>query len=180
MIAWLVILVVLAAAFGPILWFMPSRRERRLTLLRESARKQGLIVEMRRVRLASPEPEDRVSAGGEARDGKRECALYTLVSGADTGPDWRVLRNKSGQAHAQDLAVAGWNWEIRADLSADCLVRMSEVFDALPDDTLAVELVQGRAGCYWLERVEIEQAESVVALLKTHLEQLVQVAVKCD
>ena len=51
---WLLIILVLVVAFGPVLWLVPSKRDKRLAALRSRARSAGLIVEMRRNRIPPP------------------------------------------------------------------------------------------------------------------------------
>ena len=55
---WLLIILVLVVAFGPVLWLVPSKRDKRLSALRSRARSEGLIVEMRRIPKPNPAPED--------------------------------------------------------------------------------------------------------------------------
>ena len=59
---WLLIILVLVVAFGPVLWLVPSKRDKRLSALRSRARAEGLIVEMRRIPKPDPAPRATRSA----------------------------------------------------------------------------------------------------------------------
>ena len=76
---WIVIALVLLMAFGPVLWLVPSKRDRRLARLRTEARQEGLSVEIRQIPKTNPSAAERVSAGGEIRDPVRTCAAYVLT-----------------------------------------------------------------------------------------------------
>jgi hypothetical protein len=72
-LTWLIIAVALFAAFGPLLWMMPSRSDRRL-LEDARARVRGIHVEMTQLEDLAAEPHARVSAGGVKLEPKVMCA----------------------------------------------------------------------------------------------------------
>ena len=153
---WLIIGVVLLVAFGPVMWLLPSKRDRRLAALRERARREGLIVELRRLPKLDPTPEERVSAGGKVRDPVVECMAYslTLPRRLRMLEGWRILRH----AGAVDDKVprAGWVVDPGMFAARPHVARVAQwlepLLGELPDDVIGVELTAGSAGVYWLEK----------------------------
>ena len=138
-----IIVGVLIVAFGPILYVLPSRRDRRLAALRSEARQLGLAVELKPVRNPEPAAEDRVTAGGQLRTPMRACARYALALEPmpEPAPPWRLLRAAGGWIADEGTAPpAGW------------LGQLQPLIDALPDDVVAVDFSGRDLGCYWLER----------------------------
>ena len=76
LMTWLVIVVVLAAAFAPVAYMMPSKRERALADLRMVARREGLEVDVTYLPKLDAEPHERVSASGKAREARLDCVSY--------------------------------------------------------------------------------------------------------
>lgn len=149
---WIIIVLILIVAFGPILWLMPSRRERRLSALRQRAYRHGMRVELKRLPGADVAPEERVTAGGRALDTTRECAAYLMPLGARLRmlPTWRVLRGGRGIE-----ALPGWAFEPgrrpehpRLDVM---LATLTPTLQALPDDVVALECEPHSVAAYWLE-----------------------------
>jgi hypothetical protein len=154
--SWLIIGVILLAAFGPVLWLMPSKRDRYLSGLRQQARLDGLIVELRHLPKLDPAPEDRVSAGGKLREPLVDCASYShmfprrlRVLGG-----WRLLRSP-GADEGSDIP-AGWVIDpgMRAARSevAEILDCLLPLLPELPEDVIGVELSAAAATIYWLEK----------------------------
>jgi hypothetical protein len=150
---WLLIIVILLVAFGPILWLRPSPRDRRLTALRAQARKDGLRVEMRRYPHLDRAPEERVTAGGKPLESVRECAVYLqpLDPKLRHLPGWRILRAAEGLP-----AWPGWVFEIGTKPRDPQLQRMLDalalVVERLPGDVVGLECDPLNLGIYWLER----------------------------
>lgn len=151
---WVVIIVILVVAFGPIFWLMPSRRERRLGRLRQRAYQRGMRVEVRRLPRTEVAPEDRVTAGGRPLDTTRECAAYLmpLPTRLRLLPSARLLRRGEGAT-----AVPGWSFEPgkrpeHPQLDA-MVAALTPTLEQLPDDVVAVEVDPHTVGGYWLEGV---------------------------
>ena len=74
--AWTIVAIVLLAAVGPLLWLLPSRRQRQQAEWRTAARRHGLAVELAAVenpdavRAACRAYPGRVVVGIDARDGR--------------------------------------------------------------------------------------------------------------
>ena len=153
---WLLIILVLVVAFGPVLWLVPSKRDKRLSAMRSRARSEGLIVEMRRIPKPDPAPEERVSAGGKVREPVMECASYglPLPRALKFLPAWRMVRKA---AEDGPDPFAEWQYdqrpkgEGRAYLDA-VLPKAESLLTALPADVAALEVSARMVLAYWLEK----------------------------
>lgn len=170
---WLIIALILLAAFGPVLWLVPSRRDRQLSALREQARREGLVVDLRRVPKLDPSADERVTAGGRVKQPTIECAAYarTLRRRLILLPAWRLLRGdgppqvRRGWQFDPALKAAGP--EFQASMQ-----RLDDLFEALPEDVIGVELSPRALILYWLESRTAEP-ETVTRLsdMLTHAQQ---------
>ena len=151
----IIIVGVLIVAFGPILYVLPSRKDRRLAALRGEARRLGLTVELKSVRNPDAAPTERVTAGGRTRTPMRACARYALALDRMPAPTppWRLLLAAGDWIADEGMALpAGWFGELRP------------LIKSLPDDVMAVEFDGRFLACYWLERPRSET--DAVAKLK--------------
>ena len=171
---WFVIIIILAAAFGPISKMIPTPRERRLSALRLKARTSGLVVEIRRLVYADPKPEHRVSSGGKLRDASRECVAYSLILGSAPReiPNWLLLRIEGEPSSAAYSPVPGWKLDKYVSLSAEFWVDVEQVLDTLPQDSLALEVETGKVTCYWLETGSIDDVDIEIDRLVSSLREL--------
>jgi hypothetical protein len=150
---WLIITVVLLVAFGPMLWLMPSRRDKRLAALRLAARKAGLNVAIEHLPKLNPSAEDRVSAGGVIREPVFDCAAYSHILGRRLHllPQWRLLKDAQGS----DGPLPGWTFNPTPERANPYWPALWECFagffDALPEDAVGVELQERSIVLYWLE-----------------------------
>lgn len=152
MMVWVVIVLVFLVAFGPILWLMPSKRDKRLSALRQQAYRQGMRVEMRRLPKQDPSAEERVSPGGRERDLTREYAAYIHPLGRRLRmlPRWRVLRGSDGLAALPGWIFAPGSKPDHPRLDA-ALAVVAPVLEAMPEDVLAVECESQSVAGYWTE-----------------------------
>ena len=153
-----IIVGVLIVAFGPILYVLPSKKDRRLAALRAEARRLGLTVELKPVRNPDAAAEDRVTAGGRPRAPMHASARYALALDRMPGeaPPWRLLRSSRG-----------WIADEGMDLPCGWLGQLQPLIETLPDDVVAVDFSGRELGCYWLERPASET--DAVAKLKDTL-----------
>ena len=164
---WIIIVVVLLAAFGPVLWLVPSKKDRRLARMRQRARGHGLRVDIATLRDLDAPATARVSAGGVKKDPKVECAVYWANPPRQFvyAPTWRILRAPSGSPPS-DGPLPGWEWDAQAAervTDPSYWQRISEeVIDRLPADILAVEASSREVGLYWQERVSAQEADASV------------------
>jgi hypothetical protein len=163
---WLIIGVILLAAFGPVLWLVPSKRDRRLSALRQRALHEGLVVELRRLPKLDAAAEDRVSAGGKVRDPLIECMAYsrTLPRRLRVLTGWRVLRHPA-QDEFGDIPF-GWVIDptlrgVRAQAAreVEALVGwLAQWLEELPEDVIGVEMSVTAISVYWLEKAPGNEA----------------------
>ena len=78
---WLIIIIILIVAIGPVLYLIPSAKDKRLEQLRTSARKQGLTVKLHQLPKLDPSADERVSPSGEIRTPTISCVGYSLPVG---------------------------------------------------------------------------------------------------
>jgi hypothetical protein len=170
---WLVITLILVAAFGPVFWMVPSRSERRLALMRSRARAHGIRVELMQLPDVAADHMARVTAGARRVEPMVMCAAYHLAMPrrARGAPLWRVLRN----AAASTGPLPGWQWD-----SAPCgdpayWREVGSAFDGLPADALACGATATEVSCWWRERASPEEAEKAVDSLRAALAKLAEV-----
>lgn len=174
LLIWLVILAVLAVAFGPVFFLLPSKRERRLAALRTQARRLGLSVELQPVPKLGADLGEQVTAGGRIRKPMHPSVRYAVPlalelqrhpahaaeaaemppSSAAPGPtdDWRLLRGPTG-----------WLSDVDAPPPEGLAAQLLPLLAQLPEDAVAVDR-QGRSlGCCWLESFPA-QVDSVAGI----------------
>ena len=161
MLVWIIIVLVLAVAFGPVLYMLPTRKDRRLAAMRLEARRQGLLVELKRVRKLDASAEERVSAGGERRSPSYDSVGYTMTlrRNLEQVRPWRLLKSeRQGWVFDTELAVPS---------EPDLLAGLLPLVGRLPDDAVALEFGGRTLTCYWLERPPADGA--LVKALKESL-----------
>ncbi|HTK98292.1 MAG TPA: hypothetical protein VL379_09735 [Pseudomonadales bacterium] len=175
---WLIIIVALFAAFGPLLWMMPSRADRRLAKMRARARTHGIHVEITQLDDLDAEPQARVTSGGVKLEPKVMCAAYRLGMRrlARAAPQWKILR-KSG---ANDGPIDGWIWATRPAGDSTYWQEVGEVLRALPSDALACATDASEVTCWWRERTTAEDAETSVDRLHAVLQNLAEIQLLAD
>ena len=180
---WLIIGVILLAAFGPIFWMVPSRSDRRLAKMRARARALGIQVEMTQLDDLVAEPEARVSAGGVRRDPKVSCAAYRLGLRrlARAAPHWQILR----MPDSVDGPIRGWQWDaVPSEGSrlgdADYWMRVADLAAKLPVDALALAADLSEVSCWWRERTGTEDVATCVDRLHETLQKLAEIQLAAD
>ncbi|MCZ6890736.1 MAG: hypothetical protein O7H39_19770 [Gammaproteobacteria bacterium] len=166
---WMIIGVVLVAAFGPIFWVMPSRRDRQLARIREEARKLGLNVEVTQIPKLHAAPEELVSASGVARDATLNCSAYRLAlhDKAEFAPSWFLLRDPasrepiSGWAEHPKVRTLRMPKDIPKDIE-DYWQRVKGIVGELADDCDGLEANSGTVSWYWRERLHGRGTDELV------------------
>ena len=170
---WLVIVLVLLAAFGPIFWMLPSRTDRRLAKMRARARALGVHVEITQLPDVDADPSARVTAGGKRLQPMVACAAYRLPlrSEARAAPQWKLLRNRT----VTDGPIDGWQWDSGRVADAAYWQEVVAVVRQLPADALACAADARETSCWWRERVDAQRAESSVDELVALLNKLAEI-----
>jgi hypothetical protein len=152
LVVWIIIIVILVVAFGPLMWLRPSARERRLAKLRQQAYQEGMRVELRRLAPQDPAPEERVTASGRERTLTVDAPayIYPFQTRLRMLPKWRMLRGRDGSP-----AYPGWVFEPGKRPDHPQLGQLLELLrpmvETLPDDVVALECDPQNLAGYWLE-----------------------------
>jgi len=171
-LSWLIITLILLAAFGPVFWVMPSSNDRRLAKMRSRARTLGLRVEMTQLPDLAAQPSARVTAGGRRLEPMVSCAAYHLAlpQMARAAPQWRLLRSRAESSGP----FAGWQWDSQPAGDASYWERLATIVAALPADALACGAQASEVACWWREHAAAENAERSVELLHETLVKLAE------
>lgn len=168
---WIVIVLVLALAIGPILWLLPSKRDKLVGRFRAVARSRGLVVELTTVPKLDAAAVERVSAGGKARDVTIECAALRLPLSSATAdaPRWRLLKSASGSRYLE-----GWTPldppHDAPPFEDEYWQRLAALVDALPGGCVGVEATQRSVSWLGREHLDGDAVETVAAQIAAGLE----------
>jgi len=172
---WLIILVVLLLAVGPVLYLLPSASDKRLSALRMQARKAGLNVKITHLPKLNPESHERVSAGGKTLDTRVSCVAYQLPLGGSVRDvsELVLLRIPAQPTVPVRQVSAGWALHPQADqaswqqFAADAatLEDLQSALEAFPQDALGCGLNDRCVACYWREKADPE-SDAVAAIVK--------------
>lgn len=167
---WIVIIAVLAVAIGPILWLLPSRRQRQLEKWRTLARQYGLVVEHASIEQTDAPPEERVSAGGVPRPAQRQCMAYRLPlqPPLDAAPRWRLVKSQPGSTE-----LSGWQLPTPPPQlpmpPADYWPQLRPLLDALPGGCIGVEATARAISWLGLETAEDDAIDTTVVQIRDGL-----------
>ena len=176
---WLIVALLLIAAFGPMLWLLPTRKDRRLARMRARARTLGLSVQLTPIRKRDATPDEVVSAGGNRKNPTLTVAAYRrpVVRPMNYVPPWKVDRSSSGDAGP----LPGWMWDVRpAAPESGQLEEVWRLVDALPDDVVSVEATRLDVAAFWLERASDDAAESAVNSLDSALGEIAEAMISLN
>ncbi len=175
---WIIIGLVLVLAIGPAMYLLPSAKDKRHMMLREAARKHGLMVQITTLPKLDPTDSERVTAGGRTLEPRRSCANYQLPVGQRLHGAGEVLLVKMPEAPTMPVneVLPGWSLDSGSDsgfwrrLTAIPDVRglMIAHLGALPDGTYGCALNERYVSCYWNEGVGADAAS--VAAIQAELE----------
>lgn len=176
-VTWVIIGLILVAAFGPVLWLKPSGRDKRLNALREAARNAGLTVDIKPLLKLNPTAQERVSAGGEERDSSRLVARYSrhLEKPLRAVASWQVIAQVEAPAATRPTITVAPGWVFDPTLQYPpeggwpaSLEKNLPKLENLPKGILAVVLERRLVGVYWDENASVNAAD--VAILGQALE----------
>lgn len=180
-VTWIIIGLILVAAFGPILWLKPSGRDKRLSVLRGAARGAGLTVDIKPLLKLNPTAQERVSAGGEKRDSTKLVARYSryLEKPLRAVDGWQILvedqqLGQGNKALQPAIKVApGWVFDPAHEFPPPrgwpaSLEENLPKLQNFPKGILAVVLERRLIGVYWDENASVNAAD--VAVLGQTLE----------
>lgn len=161
---WFIIFLALGVAIGPILYLMPSDRDRYITGLRAVASRQGYTVQLDKVLKLDPSDEERVTAGGGVRYPMVSCARYQLPLGVTLNNllPLTLLRIPPQPSVSIERLLGDWgialvdpaqqkalaHWRANPSAASETLT----VLQQLPLDVLAVQLDKRFVAAFWLEK----------------------------
>jgi hypothetical protein len=181
-LTWVIIVVALVAAFGPLLWMMPSRSDRRLSKMRARARSHGIQVEITQIEDLAAEPHERVNAAGVKLEPKVMCAAYRLGMRqlARAAPQWKILRQPAANPDVNGGPIAGWIWATKPVGDSAYWQQVGGVLREVPPDTLACAADASEVSCWWRERATAEDAEASVDRMHVLLQNLAEIQLLAD
>jgi hypothetical protein len=181
-LTWVIIVVALVAAFGPLLWMIPSRSDRRLSKMRARARSHGIQVEITQIEDLAAEPHERVNAAGVKLEPKVMCAAYRLGMRqlARAAPQWKILRKPATNPDANGGPIAGWIWATKPVGDSAYWQQVGGVLREVPPDTLACTADASEVSCWWRERATAEDAEASVDRMHVLLQNLAEIQLLAD
>jgi hypothetical protein len=181
-LTWVIIVVALVAAFGPLLWMMPSRSDRRLSKMRTRARSHGIQVEITQIEDLAAEPHERVNSAGVKLEPKVMCAAYRLGMRqlARAAPQWKILRTAAANPDAKGGPIAGWIWATKPVGDSAYWQQVGGVLREVPPDTLACAADASEVSCWWRERATAEDAEASVDRMYSLLQNLAEIQLLAD
>lgn len=163
---WMLIVLVLLAIVGSMMWMMPSPRQRAQAILRQKAMREGFQVQIARILLPR--------ALGQMTADERDCVAYRLPRLGDapaTTEPWQIFNL---QSHANVGLPDNWSWNRGEErLSESALELINRLIDQLPDDVYGIESTPVSVSVFWEERGTPE----TVTELKQQLQQLISAGV---
>ena len=176
---WIIIILVIAVVLGPIMYLVPSARDKRLTALRAAARRSGLTVKISTAPKLDPTAAERVTAGGKVLDPHWSCTAYQIPmmqNLADVGemmllkipaqptveidevvPGWSLHdgSSRSGGSQEEGANREFWSRYSAVEASVDLLKR---ALAQLPDDALALSIDSRLIAVFWRERAAADSS----------------------
>lgn len=139
---WLVTLFVFLAMLSPIMWLRPSRRDRRLGLLRQHARQTGIGVRFAKPPLHAP-PGGLVS-------------YRWSYPQTQPGPLFLLVRDDYASEALRPF-IEGWRWRIEPlrPLSSEARQYLEQALAALPEDALVLESERIHLTLWWGESLDV-------------------------
>lgn len=146
--AWLFILIGLVLVLGPVLYMMPTRRDKEQASLRSSARAAGLVVELTTLHKADSEAHERASASAQPRQPRIQIVRYGLPLGSPQAglPEVHLVRGRHSDWQADPEYPAVANSELVG------LIR--PLLGAFPDTARGLAVTASLVWVYWLESLD--------------------------
>lgn len=161
---WFIIVLALGVAIGPILYLMPTQRDRYITGLRAQARKLGYTVQLDKVLKLNPDADERVTAGGSLRQSAVSCTRYQLPLGVTLNAVSPILLLRIPSNPTIPIERLATHWGVngldvgqlksakRWQNDTGSLMELIGVLDQMPADVLAVQLDKRFIAAFWREQ----------------------------
>ncbi len=147
-----IIVVTIAMVVGPVAMLQPSKRDRRLTELRQVAAQKGIRVRLASLQLAS---------------GKQDLAVYSLsLPTSDTPYDeWLLIH----QSFTHEMHFSGqWDWDSSKPPAPSRMHEgLQQYIQQADSHIVGIEVTQHSVGVYWSEKgVSVDHIESLLQQVK--------------
>ncbi len=170
---WIVVVGLFLLAFVPLMYAIPSPRQRRQARLRKQAMMDGLSVEVMYVPKLSAGASEMVNAGGELLDPKIECAAYQIVLSKRLDfPHLLLLKTfEEDQTSIYEVFI-GWGVKNESEFRflkshPDLIELIMASTNQFPEDVLAFEFAPTKIGILWREDDDSEEVyQSVLGVLR--------------
>lgn len=181
LVEWFIIVLALGVAIGPILYLMPTERDRYITSLRAQARKLGYTVQLDKVLKLDPDADERVTAGGSIRHSAVSCTRYQLPLGVTVNAVSPILLLRIPSNPTIPIERLATHWGVNGlDVSqlksaarwqndTGSLMELISVLDQMPVDVLAVQLDKRFIAAFWREQNPGSQANQKGATNKAQV-----------
>lgn len=168
---WFVIFLALGVAIGPMLYLMPTDRDRHVAALRAQAKKMGYTVQLDKVLKLDPVDQERVTAGGGVRHPAVSCARYQLPLGVTLNQlaPLTLMRIPARLTLPIERLSDGWGVLLHEPAQQKGLVQWrhlpaaiaetTAVLQQLPDDVLGVHFDKRFVAAFWLEKSAATQVD---------------------
>ena len=177
---WIIIIGLFLLAFVPLLYAIPSPKERRQAKLRKRAMSDGIKVEVMFIPKLSADASEMVNAAGKLLEPKIECAAYQLVLSKRLDIP-RLLFLKTFVENKQSLYDAFEHWGVRSETEFRYIKDHPELIELiessvehLPEDALALELAPQKISVLWRESDDsgssYQSVLETLKMLKEHFE----------
>ena len=173
---WVVIIGVLLVAIGPMLYVIPSKRDKQLVALRTRVRTSGLTVDVSHIPNLNATGRDKVSAGGKKREARIKCTTYTLVlpKQIPEAPVWHLARSQT-----DNLLIAGWGrigvvHHVPTSSDNKYWNTIRTIIEAFPGACIAVRTTPYEVSWQGLERLGEQSMDQVVADIKAGLDKIAE------
>ena len=185
---WIIIILVLALAIGPVAYLIPSAKDKRLAKLRQAAAQQGVGIRLTPITQLDPTPQQRVNAAGERQDPKIMTTAYQspLQNTLRKPVEFTLLRLPENTTVHTEEVIPGWcpdprqggeGWrEFVAIGGADTTTAIEKLLEQLPRDVVGISTDSRMLSALWLEGPDsqLEALSQIIDFHNNFREQLVQ------
>ncbi len=178
---WLIIILIMAALIGPVVYLMPTKREKRQSEARLLARKVGMRVSVETLPDFNIRREEIVSPSGIARSPTLEITVYRLRLPKldERTSSWIIYKSNNLVVGYVWSPLKGWVWE---GLGTDTLPipenyweRLEKAMTELPGKCLALEVTNEFVAWKGKEAFDNQSSELFVERMKKALSDIAKI-----
>jgi len=172
-LTWIIIVGLFLLAFVPLLYAIPSPKQRRQAKIRKRAMSDGIRVEVMYIPKMSADASEMVNAGGKLLKPKIECAAYQFILTKPLDlPHLLLLKTQEGDKSSVYQIFNGWG--VRNEGERRFLNKHPKLVELivtstsrLPQDVLAFEFAPNKISLLWRESDDSESVyQGVLGILR--------------